>query len=48
MRMGEVALKGSDYLLMCKRFLSAINTGAVPNLMDTWGYIREEKARQVT
>lgn len=31
---------------MCKRFLAAINGGAVPNLLDTWGYIKEEKARQ--
>jgi hypothetical protein len=47
MRLGEVALSGSDYLLMCRKFLAAINTGAVPDLLDTWGYIKEEKARQV-
>jgi hypothetical protein len=46
-RLGDAALKGSDYLLMCRRFLTAINSGAVPDLKDTWGYIREEKARQV-
>lgn len=47
MRLGEAALKGGEYILMCKRFLSAINSGAVPDLKDTWGYIREEKAREV-
>lgn len=41
-------LRGSDYMLMCKKFLDAINTGAVPDMLDTWGYIKEEKARQVT
>ena len=35
-------------MLMCKKFLDAINTGAVPDMLDTWGYIKEEKARQVT
>jgi hypothetical protein len=39
-RLGEAALRGSDYLLMCRRFLAAINSGAVPDLKDTWGYIR--------
>jgi hypothetical protein len=34
-------------MLMCKKFLDAINTGAVPDMLDTWGYIKEEKARQV-
>jgi len=45
MRLGEAALKGGEYILMCKKFLSAINSGAVPDLKDTWGYIKEEKAR---
>lgn len=36
----SISLKGSDYMLMCKKFLDAINNGAVPDLLDTWGYIK--------
>lgn len=32
---------------MVKRYLKAINEGSVPNLMDTWAFIKEEKGRQV-
>lgn len=32
---------------MVNRYLNAINCGEMPNLQDTWTFIREEKARQV-
>jgi hypothetical protein len=32
---------------MVKRYLEALNSGRMPNIMDTWSFIREEKARQV-
>lgn len=39
------ALNGKEYSLMISKYLTAINAGQVPNLMDTWGFIRSEKAR---
>jgi len=39
-------LKGKDYVLMINKYLSAINCGEMPNLLDTWSYIRQEKAMQ--
>lgn len=32
---------------MCKKYLNAINNGGIPNLMDTWSYIKEERAREI-
>jgi len=43
----SLPLKGKDYILMVNRYLNAINCGEMPNLQDTWTFIREEKARQV-
>lgn len=31
---------------MIKKYLEAINNGAVPDMMDTWGFIKQEKAHQ--
>jgi hypothetical protein len=41
-------LSGSEYTIMVKKYLTAINAGQVPNLSDTWTFIRTEKARFVT
>jgi hypothetical protein len=40
-------LRGKDYILMINRYLSALNCGEMPNLLDTWSYIRQEKAIQI-
>lgn len=34
--------------MMVKKYLHAINQGKVPNLTDTWTFIKEEKARQIS
>ena len=34
------ALKGSEYVIMVKRYLTAINEGRVPNINDTWSFIK--------
>jgi hypothetical protein len=41
-------LKGNEYLMMVQRYLHAINEGKVPNIMDTWTFIKDEKARQIS
>lgn len=32
--------------MIVQKYLSAINTGAVPNMVDTWTFIKEEKCRE--
>jgi hypothetical protein len=39
------ALTGREYAMMVKKYVGAINAGQVPNLMDTWSFIRAEKSR---
>lgn len=34
------ALTGKEYALMIGKYLMAINAGQLPNLMDTWGFIK--------
>lgn len=46
--LSESALKGGEYVMMVKKYLAAINEGKVPNIGDTWTFIKEEKARQVS
>ena len=31
--------------MVIKNYLNAINKGAIPNIVDTWTYIKEEKRR---
>lgn len=33
---------------MVKKFIQAINQGKVPNITDTWTFIKEEKINQVS
>jgi len=40
-------LNGGEYTIMIKKYLTAINAGQVPNLTDTWTFIRIEKARLI-
>jgi len=40
-------LNGGEYTIMIKKYLTAINAGQVPNLTDTWTFIRTEKARLI-
>ena len=47
-QLSNSALTGSQYVIMVKRYLKAINEGKVPNINDTWTFIKEEKARQVS
>jgi hypothetical protein len=47
-KLSNSALTGNEYVIMVKRYLSAINEGKVPNINDTWSFIKEEKARQVS
>ncbi len=39
------SLKGRDYVLMINKYLGAINCGQMPDLLDTWTYIRNERGR---
>jgi len=32
--------KGSEYILMTKKYIEAINDGKVPNMTDTWTFIK--------
>lgn len=32
--------------MVVQKYLNAINTGAVPNMVDTWSFIKEEKCRE--
>ncbi len=34
-------ITGKEYSIMIGKYLTAINAGQVPNLMDTWGFIKE-------
>ena len=36
-------LTGKEYAMVVKKYLTAINNGAVPNIVDTWTFIKEEK-----
>lgn len=42
---GSAAINGKEYSLMIKKYLNAMNAGQMPDLADTWTYIRAEKAR---
>ena len=37
---GSGALNGKEYLLMIRKYLSAINEGQMPNLEDTWTFLK--------
>lgn len=39
-------ITGREYVLVVQKYLNAINTGAVPNMVDTWTFIKEEKCRE--
>ena len=39
-------LTGKEYAMVVKKYLTAINNGAVPNIVDTWTFIKEEKRRE--
>ena len=45
MRLGSGSLNGKDYVLMARQYLSAINGGKMPDLLDTWTYIKNERSR---
>jgi hypothetical protein len=32
--------------MVIQKYLSALNNGAVPNMHDTWTFIKEEKSRE--
>jgi hypothetical protein len=32
--------------MVVQKYLAAINTGAVPDMVDTWTFIKEEKGRR--
>ena len=32
--------------MVVQKYLAAINSGAVPNMIDTWSFIKEEKCRE--
>lgn len=32
--------------MVVQKYLTAINSGAVPNMVDTWTFIKEEKCRE--
>lgn len=42
---GTEALNGKEYVMMIGKYLNAINEGQMPDLADTWTFIREQKAR---
>jgi hypothetical protein len=33
-------LKGPEYIMMTKKYITAINDGKVPNMTDTWTFIK--------
>jgi hypothetical protein len=33
-------LKGPEYIMMTKKYIVAINDGKVPNMTDTWTFIK--------
>jgi len=37
---GSGALNGKEYVLMIRKYLNAINDGQMPNLADTWTFIK--------
>ena len=43
---GKDEIKGKEYILVVKKYLAAINNGAVPNIIDIWTFIKEEKRRE--
>lgn len=47
-RLSNSCLNGSEYLMMIQKYLIAINEGKVPNITDTWTFIKEEKTRQIS
>ena len=38
---GTEALNGKEYVMMIGKYLNAINEGQMPDLADTWTFIRE-------
>ena len=42
---GSGAISGKEYVMMISKYLRAINEGQMPDLADTWTFIRDEKAR---
>ena len=42
----KTKLTGKDYAIVVDRYVAAINDGAVPNMVDTWTFIKEEKCRK--
>ena len=32
--------------MVVQKYIAAINSGAVPNMVDTWTFIKEEKSRE--
>ena len=40
-------LNGETYCNMIVSYVKAINEGKIPNLNDTWTFIRQERARKV-
>ena len=43
---GKDEIKGRDYAMVIKKYLTAINQGVIPNIVDTWTFIKEEKRRE--
>ncbi len=39
-KLSNSALKGNEYVMMVKNYLHAINEGKVPNITDTWTFIK--------
>ena len=43
----QVSLKASDYLVMARAYVNALNNGAVPTITDAWTEIVEGQARNI-
>lgn len=43
----SVSLKASDYLVMARAYVDALNNGAVPTITDAWTEIVDSQARNV-
>lgn len=39
-------ITGREYVMVVQKYISAINSGAVPSMIDTWTFIKEQKCRE--
>lgn len=41
MKAGNRSIKASEYLVMARAYIAALNSGAIPTITDAWGEVVE-------